>query len=188
LFDGPVVRLALYSALVCDEFHGPYFALKSAASFSGVSPERCSMSQRDDKVEVIVEEVVDSAAGAVAGQPSVVIQTEALVDGESRNAAIEVLDADAPAVAVALLNAEVDQPPESADLPIALQCLAAGVMHAAGQGKVRLHLQFDSGQVLPIEMSQAAAGALSRALSDHTAHPIDSAKASPEAKAVSSEK
>jgi len=55
----------------------------------------------------------------------------------------------------------------SADLPAAVQCLAVGVVHAAGTGQVRLHLQFDSGQVLPIEMSRDAASALARALTEH---------------------
>ena len=126
------------------------------------------MAQHADKVEVTIEEVKDSSAGSVAGEPSVVIQTESTVDGELRDTSIEVRDADAPAVAAALLNADVAVPTASADLPLAVQCLAAGVMHAASVGQVRLHLQFESGQVLPIEMSHAAAVALSRALNEHT--------------------
>ncbi|MBC8056143.1 MAG: hypothetical protein H7Y61_06150 [Rhizobiales bacterium] len=125
------------------------------------------MNQRADKVEVTVEEVKDSAPSEQPGRPSVVIETEATVDGEVRDTSIEVRDADAPAVAAALLNADTGRAPASADLPIAVQCLAAGVMPAANPGQVRLHLQFESGQVLPIEMSHDAAMALSRALIQH---------------------
>ena len=126
------------------------------------------MKQHAEKVEVTVDEVKESSAGSVAGEPGVVIATVSTVDGKLRDTSIEVRDADAPAVAAALLNADVAAPPAAADLPLAVQCLAAGVMHAASVGQVRLHLQFESGQVLPIEMSHAAAVALSRALSEHT--------------------
>jgi len=125
------------------------------------------MVREGDKVEVTVEEVKDSTVRSAAGEPSVVIETESTVDGHRRNASIEVREADAPSVAAALLNADVTQPAAAADLPVAVQCLAVGVMHAAGAGMVRLHLQFDSGQVLPIEMSHDAALALSRALGEH---------------------
>ena len=126
------------------------------------------MSQRADKVEVTVQEVKDSSVGAVAGESSVVIETESTVDGERLDTSIEVRDADAPALAAALLNAEVEQPPAAADLPVAVQCLAVGLVHVASRGQVRLHLQFDSGQVLPIELSHDAARALSQALDEHT--------------------
>ena len=123
-----------------------------------------------NKVEVTIEEVKDSSPGSAAGESSVVIETESTVDGRLRDTSIEVRDSDAPAVAAALLNAESNgAPASSADLPIAVQCLAVGVVHAATPGQVRLHLQFESGQVLPIEMSDEAAAALSRTLAMHTA-------------------
>lgn len=125
------------------------------------------MTQQAEKIEVTIEEVKASGPGIDPGIPSVVIETESMVDGTLRDTSIEVRDADAPTLAAALLNADVAAPPAAADLPVALQCLAAGVMHAASHGQVRLHLQFESGQVLPIEMSQAAASALSRALNEH---------------------
>lgn len=125
------------------------------------------MTQQAEKIEVTIEEVKASGPGIDPGIPSVVIETESMVDGTLRETSIEVRDADAPTLAAALLNADVAAPPAAADLPVALQCLAAGVMHAASHGQVRLHLQFESGQVLPIEMSQAAASALSRALNEH---------------------
>jgi len=127
------------------------------------------MNQQADKVEVTVEEVKESSASSMAGDASVVIETESTVDGQRRDTSIEVRETDAPTMAAALLNADVAQPTAAADLPVAVQCLAVGVMHAAGVGQVRLHLQFDSGQVLPIEMSHDAARALSRALVEHTA-------------------
>lgn len=125
------------------------------------------MKQQAAKVEVTIEEVKDSAPSMSGGAPSVVIETESTIDGERCDTSIEVRDADAPAVAVALLNAEVAAPPDVHDLPVAVQCLAAGVMPSAAANRVRLHLQFDSGQVLPIEMSPAAAAALARALDRH---------------------
>jgi hypothetical protein len=128
------------------------------------------MNDQANKVEVTVEEVRESTAVGTAGDASVVIETESTVDGQRRETSIEVRDADAPAVAAALLNADTDgQPVSSADLPVAVRCLAVGVVHAASPGQVRLHLQFDSGQVLPIEMSAEAAAALSRTLAMHTA-------------------
>ena len=122
------------------------------------------MDQRVNKVDVTVEEVKES----IAGDASVVVETASTVDGRLRDTSIEVRETDAPAMAAALLNADVAQPTGTADLPAAVRCLAVGVMPAAGEGQVRLHLQFDSGQVLPIEMSHDAASALSRALGEHT--------------------
>ena len=126
------------------------------------------MNQRAEKVEVTVEEVKESMPRATAGDASVVIETESIVDGALRDTSIEVRDADAPTMAAALLNADVAQPTAGNDLPVAVQCLAAGVMDAASEGQVRLHLQFESGQVLPIEMSHDAARALALALNRHT--------------------
>lgn len=138
------------------------------------------MNQVADKVEVTVEEVKESSPSLHADRPSIVIETEARVDGRLRDTSIEVHEDDVPSIAVALLNADLPrQPPRgAADLPIALHCLAAGVVHAATHGRVRLHLQFDSGQVLPIEMSHDAAAALARALA---AQGGDSTSAAPRA-------
>ena len=122
----------------------------------------------NNKVEVTIEEVKEASPSASASAPGVVLETEAIVDGKLCETSIEVRDGDAPIVAAALLNVEVPPAPSADDLPVALKCLAAGVVHAATAGQVRLHLQFESGQVLPIEMSHAAAAALSRALNEHT--------------------
>jgi hypothetical protein len=126
--------------------------------------EEHEMNQQAAKIEVTVEDVKDAAPSTAGGESSVVIETESTIDGQRHDTSIEVRDADAPAVAVALLNAEVSEPPNPEALPAAVRCLAAGVMPAASAGQLRLHLQFDSGQVLPIEMPLAAAQALARAL------------------------
>jgi hypothetical protein len=67
----------------------------------------------------------------------------------------------APAVAIALLE-KSDQAPGAP--PPALDCLAAGVASSEDKGKVRVQLLFDSGAVLPVEMSIAAGAALSDSL------------------------
>ena len=53
--------------------------------------------------------------------------------------------------------------------PDALECLAAGATASANEGMVRVQLIFDSGAVLPVEMSVAAGAALSKGLSDELA-------------------
>jgi len=67
----------------------------------------------------------------------------------------------APAVAIALLE-KSEQAPGAP--PPALDCLAAGVSSSEDKGKVRVQLLFDSGAVLPVEMSVAAGAALSDSL------------------------
>ena len=69
----------------------------------------------------------------------------------------------APAVAIALLD-KTEQPP-GASAP-ALDCLAAGAAPAETDGKVRVQLLFENGAVLPVEMSNAAGAALSKALAE----------------------
>ena len=125
------------------------------------------MNKRAEKVEVAIEEVKDSAPSANGA--SVVLETEAKVDGRLHDTMIEVQQADVPAVAVALLNTDTDGATASADDgPPAIKCLGAGVVHWVSESSVRFHLQFDSGQVLPIEMSKDAALALCRGLFQHT--------------------
>jgi hypothetical protein len=117
------------------------------------------MSKQPDKVEVEVDELKDAAANGTA----VKLETEAHVDGQLHDTSIEVRQADIPAIATALLNA--DGPGSSADpLPPAVKCLGAGVVEAIDVKHVRVHLQFESGQVLPIEMTHAAALALCRGI------------------------
>jgi hypothetical protein len=124
------------------------------------------MNKRAEKVEVTIEELKDSAASE--NGTGVVLETEAVVDGALHDASIEVLQDDIPAVAVALLNTEADASASNDAMPRAVRCLGAGVVHVEDRRHVRFHLQFDSGQVLPIEMSRDAALALCRGLFHHT--------------------
>ena len=118
------------------------------------------MNKRAEKVEVAIEEVKDSA---VVGD-GVVLETEAVVNGALHDTSIEVQQEDVPAVAVALLNTETGIALPDQPLPPAVKCLGAGVVHWDDPQHVRFHLQFDSGQVLPIEMTKEAALALCRGL------------------------
>jgi len=117
------------------------------------------MDKQQGKVEVAVDELKDAAPSGSA----VKLETEARVDGQLHDTSIEVQQADVPAVATALLNAE--GPGIAGDpLPPAVKCLGAGVVEVVDLRHVRVHLQFESGQVLTIEMTNAAALALSRGI------------------------
>lgn len=74
----------------------------------------------------------------------------------------------APAVAIALLD-KTEQPPGAA--PPALDCLAAGAAPSETDGKMRVQLLFENGAVLPVEMSTAAAAALSKGLAEELPKP-----------------
>lgn len=67
----------------------------------------------------------------------------------------------APAVAIALLEKTEQEP--SAPSP-ALDCLAAAAAPSETAGKVRMQLMFETGAVLPVEMSVAAGATLSQEL------------------------
>ena len=124
------------------------------------------MNKRTEKVEVAIEELKDSApSGDGSG---VVLETESVVDGNRHDTSIEVQQEDVPSVAVALLNTDAGIAASDGELPPAVKCLGAGVVHWDNPDSVRFHLQFDSGQVLPIEMSKEAALALCRGLFEHT--------------------
>lgn len=67
----------------------------------------------------------------------------------------------APAVAIALLQ----QADHGAGQPApALEPLAAGAVASGTDGKVRVQLLFENGAVLPVEMTDAAAKALSNGI------------------------
>jgi len=67
----------------------------------------------------------------------------------------------APAAAIAVLDKTTQAPGSPAP---ALDILGAGVSEATDDGKVRVQLMFDSGAVLPVEMSAAAGKALEAGL------------------------
>lgn len=123
------------------------------------------MNVRGEKVEVAVEEVKESSPST----HSVVLETESRVDGALHDTAIKIRQDDVPAVALALLNTEVAEEGVGAALPDVVKCLGAGVVHGMGGDNVRFHLQFDSGQVLPVEMSRDAALVFARGLFQHVA-------------------
>lgn len=127
------------------------------------------MNEGVERVEVVVEELQGSVVSADGH--GVVLETEARVNGRLLETAIEVPQEDVPAIAVALLNTESGVAKLGAEMPPAVQCLAAGVVHTAQAGTIRLHLQFDSGQVLPIEMSNDAALALCRGIHQYLSGP-----------------
>lgn len=126
------------------------------------------MDQRAEKVEVAIEEVRDSAP--LPDGSGVVVETGAVVDGTRHDTVIEVRHDDVAAVTIALLNAEErDRSPGEV---AAIRCLGAGVVHWTSLDSVRFHLQFESGQVLPVEMSRDAAVALCRGLFEHTGEAV----------------
>jgi hypothetical protein len=126
------------------------------------------LEKKSAAVEVVIEEI-KSARPSEDGT-GVLIEADAEVDGEKLEATIEVDDEDTPEVAAALMNAGLDTYTDAdGPLPAAIKCLAAGVLHVEPRGQVRLHLQFESGKVLPVEMSRDAAEALARGLSRHLA-------------------
>lgn len=129
------------------------------------------MNKRAEKVEVAIEEVKDSSPSGDGA--SVVLETESTVDGHLHDTTIQVQQEDVPAVAAALLNTDAEGDASGASAaaesaPPAVKCLGAGVVHWVSEDSVRFHLQFDSGQVLPIEMSKEAALALCRGLFQRT--------------------
>jgi hypothetical protein len=69
----------------------------------------------------------------------------------------------APAVAIALLDKTEQEPDAPAP---ALDCLVAGAAPSENAGKVRVQLMFETGAVLPVEMSAAAGAALSKGLAE----------------------
>jgi hypothetical protein len=69
----------------------------------------------------------------------------------------------APAAAIALL----DKTEQASDaMAPALDILGAGVSRAEGEGKIRVQLAFDGGEILPVEMSTQAGKALAAGLAE----------------------
>ena len=69
----------------------------------------------------------------------------------------------APAAAIALLD-KTEQASDS--LAPALDILGAGVSQAEADGKIRVQLAFDGGEILPVEMSVHAGKALAAGLTE----------------------
>ena len=100
------------------------------------------------------------AAKKRAGKASIASRRKRVLEVTAKNVAIATELA--PAVAIALLERSEPLP---GDPPPALDVLAAGVTPSEVDGNVRVHLLFENGAVLPVEMSEAAGAALSDGLS-----------------------
>ena len=94
-----------------------------------------------------------------AGKASVASRRRRTMAATAKNVAISTELA--PAVAIALLEKSEHLPGEPAP---ALDVLAAGVTPSDVDGNVRVQLLFESGAILPVEMSKAAGSALSDGL------------------------
>ncbi|WP_430421898.1 hypothetical protein [Methylibium petroleiphilum] len=109
------------------------------------------------------------AAEPAADGAAILLKADALLAGERRSLAIAIMRDLAPLVAVTLLAkaAEAGTVPGEANappVPPALECLGIGAVAAQDPSRVRLHLQFDNGLMLPAEISKEAARALIRGL------------------------
>ena len=111
-----------------------------------------------------------SKTAQVAGRPSTKLAVSvrggstAKVAKQRKKSVVDIAIAQelAPAAAIALL-AKTEQAPDS-PAP-SLDILAAGVSRAEDEGKIRVQLAFDGGEILPVEMSVEAGRALATGLS-----------------------
>lgn len=106
-----------------------------------------------------VRAVVPAPDGA-----AIVVKAEALVDDATTELEIAITTDLAPAVAIALLATTARARAARDGMEPALEVLAAAVVATGNAEKVRLHLLFDKGGVLPVEMPAAAGQALTRGL------------------------
>ncbi|CAN5904771.1 hypothetical protein BH11PSE8_BH11PSE8_18130 [soil metagenome] len=127
------------------------------------------MGPRQDAPDVSIAAI--GRAFQIADGSGLLLEAEGLLRGERRALAIAVKTELAPLVAVTLLSA-LSAPRDDGEhvpghgSPSSMLCLAAGVVKASDASLLRMHLQFDSGLVLPVEMPRASAMALLRGLND----------------------
>jgi len=113
------------------------------------------------KVEQI-SEVVPAPDGA-----AIVVKADVAVAGDRRTAVEFAIATELAAkVAIALLATTAKARAERDGLEPALDVLAAAVVASGCVEKVRMHLLFDKGTVLPLEVPVDAAHALHRGLTD----------------------
>jgi len=108
-----------------------------------------------------------SQAKAVVSDPdaaAIVVKPEALVDDVITELEIAITTDLAPSVAIALLATTARNRAARDGMEPALEVLAAAVVATGNAEKVRLHLLFDKGGVLPVEMPTAAGHALTKGL------------------------
>jgi len=95
---------------------------------------------------------------------ALVVKAEALLGDNSTEVEIAITTDLAPSVAIALLATTAKARAERDGLQPALELLAAAVVASGNAEKVRLHLLFDKGAVLPLEVPAPAAANLSKDL------------------------
>ena len=95
---------------------------------------------------------------------ALVVKAEALLGDNSTEVEIAITTDLAPSVAIALLATTAKARAERDGLQPALEVLAAAVVASGNAEKVRLHLLFDKGAVLPLEVPALAAANLSKDL------------------------
>ena len=108
-----------------------------------------------------------SQVKAVVSDPdaaAIVVKAEALVDDVITELEIAITTDLAPSVAIALLATTARNRAARDGMEPALEVLAAAVVATGNAEKVRLHLLFDKGGVLPVEMPTAAGHALTMGL------------------------
>jgi hypothetical protein len=94
----------------------------------------------------------------------IVLKAEALMDDAMTELEIAITTDLAPSVAIALLAITARARAARDGMDPALEVLAAAVVATGNAEKVRLHLLFDKGGVLPVEMPTAAGHALTKGL------------------------
>ena len=92
------------------------------------------------------------------------ITVDAVVDGTRSELEIAIATDLAPLVALALLERTAEERARRDDLAPALEPIAIGVVPSGAADKVRLHLLFTKGRVLPVEVETTAAKRLTTAL------------------------
>lgn len=97
---------------------------------------------------------------------AVSLTVEAVIGGQRSEIEIAIATELAPQVALALLATVAQERSKRDELAPALEPIAIGIVPSASDAKVRLHLLFDRGTVLPVELERPAAHRLRVALSD----------------------
>lgn len=128
------------------------------------------MGTREDAPDLMIASI--GRAIKTADGSDLLLEAEGMLKGERRALAIAVKTELAPLVAVTLLSAlsaakaHGDSSSGSSPSQPSMLCLAAGIVRASDPSLLRMHLQFDSGLVLPVEMPRDSAVALLRGLID----------------------
>jgi hypothetical protein len=112
--------------------------------------------------ELVIAAVKDVVPPSDGG--AVKMTVEATVDGERSEVEISIATELAPEVAIALLATTASARAQRDDLPPALEAMAIGVVPSADEDTVRMHMLFQKGSVLPVEVPKPAAEALKVAL------------------------